>query len=195
MTSTKDRKPIEDWMYIFAFWIPFILFAIGIYLLWTAKQVPISDNQNQTQPQGSIGTEITMNIKVEGRSAGDSITIPCCGIVVQKEPETGLGDIEVQTPPDEAYQYFLLGSIIFILLLVLPRLKELTISKDSISFELVQEIEEQVQEVQALVTPSEGQTFTLQDNDSDTVQNKLNDINRKIEIIKLMASRRNGNQK
>jgi len=201
MTLPEDSKakviskPFEYSKYNTAFGLPLMLFAIGIYLLWSAGQVSASSNQTSSQPQDFAKTGISMNVKVEGAIRADTITIPCCVAVIEKEAETEIGEVQIQTPSNEAYQYFLLGSIIFIVLLILPRLKELTISKDSVSFELIQEIEKQVQEVQALVTSSNAHKFTTQQeqDDSNTVQSKLNDIKRKIEIIKLMAGRKNGN--
>lgn len=173
------------------FALPCILICIGLYLLVKANDVPAINNPKPSQQLNSTSAEITMNIEVKGRGIVDSTIITCCGAVAQKEAETEIGETESQTSPDNAYKYFILGSIILIVLLILPRLKELTISKDSISFELIEEIEKQVQAVQVLVKPSEGQGFIIQQADSSNIQERLSDINRKIGIIKLMASRKN----
>lgn len=177
-TNEKINRPIEYWMYNLAFWLPILLFVIGIHLLWSARQVPVSDNQEPSQLQNSVETGISMNIKVEGKINADTTTIPCCVAVVEKEAEAETGEVEIQTSSNEAYQYFLLGSIIFIVLLILPRLKELTISKDSVSI-VLQDTLNKVNELQTQLQPEAIRMET-----AGIVENKVQNIKDNIELLR-----------
>ena len=183
--ATNGWITLENWMYNLAFWLPVLLFAIGIYLLWNGRQVPVSDNQEPSQTQNSVETGISMNIKVEGKIGSDTITTPCCVTIVEKEAETKTGEVEIQTPSNEAYQYFLLGSIIFIVLLVLPRLKELTISKDSISI-VLQDVLNDFKDLQSQIQVKEE--FRTQGTTTD-FNDKVKNIENKLELINKIINR------
>jgi len=176
------------------FIIPIILLIVGFYVLLRPVERAFTGNPKLeivTDSAKTTKSEVTINMQIEARK--DTNLVPCCGAVITNDAgaETEVEESMPDSQPDEAYQYFLLASIIFIVLLILPRLKELTISKDSISLELIEEVQEDFQQIQNLVNEGQNPIANMAQVNQTILPEKINDVQKKIELIRKLLRKPN----
>ena len=117
--------------------IPILIIFLGIYLLLTGEA--IIRNKYQPVPQ-------SQNDKTEENNQRPNENIPSVETAVM--PDTFSADLKSNR--DSAYSYCLLGAGLLLILCVLPRLGELSLSPTSgISLKILSELQETVAEVSA----------------------------------------------